>query len=291
MKGDKYMLKKIDQGALFLKKNASSFRCPTCHSVMENNERSVICKMGHRFDLSKKGTLYFLNHQIQTEYTTDMFTPRRRMIEAGMYNPVMDELANMIDFPEFVLDVGCGEGSFLNQVNERKPLKKMIGFDISKEGVYLATQQPLPAFWCVADLTNLPFSDKSIPTILTIFSPSHYKEFQRVLTNEGQLLKVVPQSGYLTELRQAFYPNEIEKQSYSNEAVVKKFEAEMTLMERKRITYTFDIPKENQLDLLEMSPLEWGVTEVVKQGLKENPLEKITVDIEILKGSHSKRFY
>ena len=291
MKGDEYMLKKIDQGALFLKENASVFRCPACHGTMKEENHTFFCPSGHRFDLSKKGTLYFLNHQIQTEYTTDMFAPRRRMIEAGMYNPVMDELANMIDFPEFILDVGCGEGSFLNQLNERKSLEKMIGFDISKEGVYLATQQPLPAFWCVADLTNLPFSDNCIPTILNIFSPSHYKEFQRVLTNNGQLLKVVPQSGYLTELRQAFYPNEIEKQSYSNEAVVKKFETEMHLVERKRITYTFDIPKENQLDLLEMSPLEWGVTEAVKQGLRENPLEKITVDIEILKGSHSNRFH
>ncbi|KAF1296396.1 50S rRNA methyltransferase [Enterococcus sp. JM4C] len=285
------MLKKIDQGALFLEKHVTDFRCPVCHETMKAGNRAVICASGHRFDVSKKGTLYFLDHQIKTEYTNEMFHPRGRMIEAGMYNPVMDELAQLVDYPEFVLDVGCGEGSFLTQLNKRKSLKKMIGFDISKEGVYLATQQPIDAFWCVADLTNLPFADNSVSTILNIFSPSHYKEFQRVLASDGQLIKVVPQAGYLTELRQAFYPDEIEKQSYSNEAVVEKFKAEMTFIEQKRVTYTFDIPKENQLDLLSMSPLEWGVSETVKQGLKQNPLEKITIDIEILKGSHSNRFH
>ncbi|MGM0123302.1 23S rRNA (guanine745-N1)-methyltransferase [Enterococcus sp. AZ194] len=285
------MLKKIDQGALFLKENETVFRCPVCHKTMTTTNHTIVCMAGHRFDLSKKGTLYFLDHQIKTEYTKEMFRPRGRMIEAGMYAPVMDELASMMDFPEFVLDVGCGEGSFLNQLNNRQPLEKMIGFDISKEGIYLATQQPMPAFWCVADLTNLPFSDQTIPTILNIFSPSHYKEFHRVLKNQGQLLKVVPQTNYLTELRQAFYPNEQAKQSYSNEAVVDKFQAEMDLIERKRITYTFDIPEENRLDLLEMSPLEWGVSEEIKQNLKRNPLEKVTVDIEILKGSHSNRFH
>ncbi|MEG0373176.1 MAG: 50S rRNA methyltransferase, partial [Enterococcus sp.] len=36
--------------------------------------------------------------------------------------------------------------------------------------------------------------------------------------------------------------------------------------------------------LLEMSPLEWQVSPEVKAKLMENPLKKITIDIEILKG-------
>ncbi len=32
----------------------------------------------------------------------------------------------------------------------------------------------------------------------------------------------------------------------------------------ERITYCFDIPEERRLDLLEMSPLEWQVSQEVK---------------------------
>ena len=62
------MLKKIDRGALFLAKQQALFRCPKCHQEMNQIEKSLICLNGHRFDLAKKGTLYFLDHQIKTEY-------------------------------------------------------------------------------------------------------------------------------------------------------------------------------------------------------------------------------
>ena len=41
----------------------------------------------------------------------------------------------------------------------------------------------------------------------------------------------------------------------------------------ERITYCFDIPEERRLDLLEMSPLEWQVSQEVE--LQQRPLEKL----------------
>ena len=92
-------------------------------------------------------------------------------------------------------------------------------------------------------------ADQTFNTILNIFSPSHYQEFQRVLSEDGEVLKVVPQENYLKELRQAFYPNQPEKQSYSNDRVVAKFTESMKLTERQRVTYEFEIPEENRKDL------------------------------------------
>ena len=43
----------------------------------------------------------------------------------------------------------------------------------------------------------------------------------------------------------------------------------------ERITYCFDIPEERRLDLLEMSPLEWQVSQEVKAELQQRPLEKL----------------
>lgn len=274
------MLKKIDRGALFLAEQNKLFRCPKCHREMTLQDKSLTCVNGHRFDLAKKGTLYFLDHQIKTEYDNEMFEPRGRMIRSGMYQPVIGKISQLMQTGN-LLDVGCGEGSFLQQLTQLKENPVSIGFDIAKEGIYLASNQPIEAFWCVADLTNLPFADDSFDTILNIFSPSQYREFKRVLKPDGCVIKIVPQSGYLQELRAVYHPD---GEAYSNEAVIQRFTEELTLDHRERVTYEFEIPAENRLDLLEMSPLEWKVSADIKKKLAENPLRKITIDIEILKG-------
>lgn len=278
------MLKKIEIAQQLLKKEDQLFRCPTCHEPVELAGFSLVCSQKHQFDLSKKGTLYFLNHGVQTEYNKKMFTARGQMIQAGMYEPVLTKIAEEIKSAKTILDVGCGEGSFLERLATKGVTGTKIGFDLSKEGIYLASNQLVAAFWCVADLTNLPFANESIETVLNIFSPSHYQEFQRVLAPEGMVVKIIPEANYLKELRQAFYPNNEAKQSYSNEKVLQRFSEELTIEADERITYTFAIPKERRLDLLEMSPLEWQVEESIKHELQQNPLETITIDVRMLKG-------
>ncbi|GGI65778.1 50S rRNA methyltransferase [Enterococcus alcedinis] len=279
------MLKKIDRGAAFIQKESQLFRCPKCHQPLAGKEKSLVCTNGHRFDLSKKGTPYFLDHQIQTDYNQVMFQHRRNLITNGMYQPLIDLLALECE-QQRVLDVGCGEGSFLAQLATKVNLKPSIGFDISKEGIYLASDYANQLFWCVADLTNLPFQSGSFTTILNIFSPSNYQEFKRVLTPGGKVIKVVPGSLYLSELRQAFYPEDAVKQQYSNEAVVDKFQETFTKVTTKTLKYTFDIPESCRLSLLEMSPLEWGVSDEIKAKVQKDPLKKITIDLEILIGEY-----
>jgi Methylase involved in ubiquinone/menaquinone biosynthesis len=277
------MLKKIDRSALFLKENRDLFQCPLCHATMQGKEKGLVCPNNHQFDLSKKGTLYFLDHQIKTEYDQEMFDHRGRMIKSGMYQPLIAQLAELCQ-AETVLDVGCGEGSFLNALAEQSNLATGVGFDISKEGVYLATNQPAALFWCVADLTNLPFANESFSTILNIFSPSNYQEFDRILKPGGKVIKVVPRANYLKELRAAFYPDEPAKQEYSNHKVVEKFQQTYGEVTTAVVQYEFEIPEAVRLSLLEMSPLEWGVTPERKAWLQQHPLEKITIDLDVLIG-------
>lgn len=277
------MLKKIERGTMFIQTQSDLFRCPTCHQMMHAQEKALVCLEGHRFDVSKKGTLYFLNHQIKTDYDREMFEHRRKLIVHGMYQPLLDLLQPFCQ-NQRILDVGCGEGSFLQQLNEQATLLPSVGFDISKEGIYLASDYGENVFWCVADLTNLPFQEDRFTTILNIFSPSNYQEFQRVLVDGGQLIKVVPRSGYLKELRAAFYPEDEKKQHYSNQAVVEKFQETFRESERQTLTYVFNIPESCQLSLLEMSPLEWGVSMEIKEKLQKKPLKRITIDLDILIG-------
>lgn len=67
------------------------------------------------------------------------------MIASGMYAPVLETIKTALGDAKHLLDVGCGEGSFLAQlVNEKT--QAAVGFDIAKDGVYLATNQNVPAF-------------------------------------------------------------------------------------------------------------------------------------------------
>lgn len=96
------------------------------------------------------------------------------------------------------------------------------------------------------------------------------------------MIKVVPAASYLKELRQAFYPDDSAKQVYSNERVVDKFLQNIRKASRERICYPFSIPEDRRLDLLAMSPLEWGASKEQIAKVRENPLHEITVDIELL---------
>ncbi|WP_461198409.1 methyltransferase domain-containing protein [Enterococcus sp. N249-2] len=275
------MLKKIDRGRLFLQAHQALFACPICQQRFFAADSGLVCANRHRFDLSKKGTLFFLDHAVKTEYDQSMFLPRQRMIQSGMYQPVLALIKKHLSLGDSVLDVGCGEGSFLNQLISA-PTQTAVGFDIAKEGISLATNQAVPAFWCVADLTNLPFAAASFDTVLNIFSPSNYEEFNRILKKGGQLIKVVPAENYLKELRMAFFPDDLAKQKYSNQRVVDKFLAHYPTATRQRATHVFAIPEALQQDLLAMSPLEWAATEAAKEALRKKPLTKITVDVDIL---------
>jgi len=278
------MLKKIDFARNFLETHHEQFLCPVCKQSFQLEGYSLICAQNHQFDLSKKGTIYFLSHSVQTEYNKKMLLHRGKMIQSGMYQPILETIVDRMDLAGNTLDVGCGEGSFLFELSKLGLNGPKFGFDISKDGIYLASNQPIEAFWSVADLTNLPFANQSMETILNIFSPSHYQEFQRVLKKNGTVIKIIPEAHYLKELRAAFYPEDDIKQVYSNDKVLAKFSKELDVLVDERITFTFTIPKENRLDLLEMSPLEWSVAKEVKEAVQKNPLTEITIDVRMLKG-------
>ena len=93
------MLKKIDRGRLFLEAHSDLFECPLCHQQVFANESGLICLNRHRFDLSKR-VLYFLDHPVKTEYDQGMFVPRSRMIQSGMYHPVLEAISHQIEQSE-----------------------------------------------------------------------------------------------------------------------------------------------------------------------------------------------
>lgn len=281
--------KKIDYGRGFLEEHLLKFQCPKCHQVIQEvRGNSLICLNHHQYDLSKKGTVHFPSHHLTSDYDHDMLLSRRKMIQNGLYLPLekkIAELINELPTDSFVVDMGCGEGSFVDHLKDK--VKKEVvftGFDLSKDGVQLASDFSEKGFFFIGDVTNMPFRNESVDCLLNIFSPSHYEEMLRVLKPDGLIIKVIPESYYLKEMRELFYRDNPDRQNYSNENVYEKFKKDVHLVKEEHLTFQVPIFHKNYEDTLKMSPILWGASDQAKEYAKENPFHELTIDVKILVG-------
>lgn len=97
------------------------------------------------------------------------------------------------------------------------------------------------------------------------------------------MVKVVPQSGYLKELREVIF-DEPKKQSYCNVDTVERFNENFQVVDSSRLCYTVTLDKSSIQSLIQMTPLSWATTEKYGQSFSEGDSAQITVDLEILIG-------
>lgn len=279
-------MKKSERQRQFVQAAIDLFRCPTCQAPMKAVVgNSVTCQNGHQIDFNRHGYLHFLNGAADTEYGREMFLARRQLLTAGLFKPIVAAVARHLPArPLRILDVGTGEGTPLKQLADLRTEYRdtMVGFDISKPGVTLATQLGMEAFFCVADLRQLPFNDGKFDAVVELFSPSDYREFNRVLAAGGQLIKVVPNSGYLGELRQLLYGADQAKSHYDNQRVVALFKKHYPSCQIEPVRYQFSVPAGLQPALVEMTPLHWGKGARQLTAADLAQLTTVTVDVSLL---------
>ena len=259
------------------------------------NAKSLICSNDHCFDISKYGYVNLLSRSVNNKYDKKMFKSRRTLSKSGFFEPLYERITkSVMNRAAFknevtkVLDAGCGEGSnlssILQKINQSIPYEFLgVGVDISKEAIIAASRHYKSCIWCVADLAKCPFYDKQFDLILNILSPANYSEFQRILEDEGLVIKVVPDKDYLQEIREILY-EKTNKQHYSNDKTLELFRDNLDILDILNVRYTRILDNALIRDLIQMTPLSWSATEVSLQKiLKMNSLE-ITIDLTILLG-------
>lgn len=286
---------------LKIKDNTDLFRCPICNSKMDTVDlKSLICQNRHCFDISRNGYINFLMKSVKTEYDKALFQSRNLISKHGFFDPLTESIADIIEkelsdtnsYRRMVLDAGCGEGSHLDQVIKKLNSKteheyEGVGMDISKEGIQIASRQYPDCTWCVGDLTRIPFMAEKFNVILNILSPSNYKEFGRLLTNSGILIKVVPGREYLKEIREALY-NKTDKVSYSNEKIFRHFCNSFDFLGSRQVQYAKTLDEEMIRHLIKMTPLSWrAATQEIEKTIN-SVKGSITADFTILYGQKGK---
>jgi 23S rRNA (guanine745-N1)-methyltransferase len=185
--------------------------CPICTEELLRSGQSFTCKNRHNFDLSKGGYLSLLHGQRNYQQIGD----DKRMVQARIRVhtlPVFRELARelrgycpQLDASARILDVGCGDGFFLDQMTSAGTIPcQGIGVDISKEALARAARSYPCLFFVRTDASHsrLPFRDSSFALVLSIFAPRPIDEIWRIQTPNGAWLIVTATQEHLKELRE-----------------------------------------------------------------------------------------
>lgn len=272
-------LSKRAAGAALMNDHIELFACPICKTQMEVREQgSLCCEVNHSFDIAKQGYVNMMTHAATSKYSKELFESRNAIIASGLYDRLEAEISEQLVGVKTVLDTGCGEGSHLARIMTQLESAVGVGIDIAKEGILVAARLYPEQIWCVGDLAKSPYAEGRFDAILNILSPANYEEFKRLLAPGGCVVKVVPQSGYLKELRTQLYADS-EKETYSNAQTVERFKESFADTSVERLTYTMPLSRELIPALLAMTPMSWHKAEDSEINLTE-----ITIDLDILVG-------
>ena len=249
-------------------------------------ESSLKCSNRHSFDLAKFGYVN-LAPQIKqsTNYDKENFQNRQQILEAGFYQTILETISDLLTNSktnQTILDIGCGEGFYSRKLQESHSDKIFYSFDISKDSVQIAAKsEPNWAVnWFVGDLARLPIKDASMDILLDIFSPANYGEFQRVLSKDGILIKVIPTENHLKEIRQ-MVQDQLTKKDYSNQDIKEHFQEHFSIQSSQTASLTKPITAEQRQALLAMTPLLFHVDQTK---IDWSQLTEITIEAEILVG-------
>lgn len=190
-----------------------SFICPVCGDFLSNDKKSLRCARGHCFDISKHG---YVNLMLSQKSSAKRHGDDRLMVEArrdflsrGYYSSLRSAVARAA--AEYskpscrLLDAGCGEGWYCEEVSRQARCGEIYAIDVSRFALRLCARRLPDAQLACASVYRLPLADRSCDIILSIFAPFAPEEFSRVLSETGVIIRVVPLEDHLFSLKQCVY--------------------------------------------------------------------------------------
>lgn len=266
-----------------LDKNISILRCPICMSELSYNNGSLICSKRHLFDISKKGTVLLhkkYQKKIDSIYTKELFENRRFFIKAGFYTEIYNYISDLIfgnsNNPK-ILDLGSGECSHLQRIKNNRDITA-IGIDLSYDAINLATDYLVDGILPICcDLFNLPFKSKVFDVVLNFLSPINSFEADRILKDDGIIIKVIPTKNYLKELR-----SYLGFQEYSKEVeILSNLQEHYSIFSIERIENIKPLTEETVNSLFYMTPMTNHSENIIKSINNAN-FDQITISLDIV---------
>lgn len=271
--------------------------CPVCGGGLGLTAagRSLACSAGHSFDIARQGYVNLYRRKPVNEYSKESFRQRQQILEKGMYAHILEEICSFLQAvcgagrPRLLLDAGCGEGYYTREIAARLGGCGLdfYGVDLSRDSVQLAASTANQAGgaasaikWLVADIGHLPVRDGSVDFLLDIFTSAIYEEFQRILSPDGYLIKVIPGEGHVKELREAA-SSQLHHKDYKERKGTAVFSEHFETILNKTVSQTFAVTPEERDVFIHMTPLLFHVD---KTKVDWSAVHSITVEGQLLIG-------
>ena len=251
------------------------WKCPNCQSLLKPKAATpqvMVCAQGHTFDRAKEGYLnLLLANEKKSKIPGDapeMMQARQNFLNRGYYQPLVAQLLDLIQKlrPKGNthlnwLDMGCGEGYYLESIAKKLHEASIYGVDISKVAISKAAkrfqklgdldQRNVQFEAAVSSSYKLPILDQTIDFATLVFAPMCETEILRVLKPSGVFLRVTPGPAHLFQLKQMIYKTP----EYHEPPKALETLAPLT---KEQFTFTLDIPSQVLLnELLPMTPYQW----------------------------------
>ena len=264
-------------------------QCPLDSLALRLQGQSLCCEQGHSFDIARQGYLNLLSAGDKRSKdpgdSKEMVVARGEFLDSGHYLPVAQKMAELL-LPQLntgavVLDAGCGEGYYLQQLDQvcltsDTPTVNLLGLDISKWAVQAAARR-LSATWLVASNRNIPVADHCVDVLLSLFGFPAYDSFRKVLKEGGLLLLVNAGPQHLIELREVIYPT---VRSSESPELKEALAAGFSLEETNSLTYrSAPLSPQDIAGLLLMTPHLFRATREGKE--RAAKLEELTLTVDV----------
>ncbi len=248
------------------------FKCPHCGLPLTVESRSYRCDNNHTYDIAREGYVNLLLSQHKKSRhpgdSKEMIRSRQRFLNKGYYQILADAVAQSTGRSQNLLDIGCGEGYYMEILRAAIPSLHLAGIDMSKTAVRLAAKRKMNAHLAVISAYALPFFDEVFDTAVSIFSPISPEETGRVLAENGRLIMVGPGEEHLRTLAEQIYERIVpHKGNYD----LLDDAAAFTLQSQQEIKQSIIVDGEDVHDLLMMTPYYWHTKPEQQEKLAQLP--------------------
>lgn len=261
------------------------YKCPLCQDKLLLVEKTWKCTANHCFDVAKEGYVNLLpvNKKRSKEPGDNkaMLQSRRTFLNQGYYTLLANKLLEVFNSCEEkqlnVLDLGCGEGYYLEYIQQGLSEDKEVSFaalDISKFAVQMTAKRNKRALCSVASAVDTPYLEQSFDRIYNVFSPYNEVENHRILKPEGRFILIGPGANHLQELSAQIYKDVFPHAGNSKQLQDSQL---FSLCQSETLQQQVTIPQKQIENLLAMTPYYWSTSEQQKESLFA--MENLTVTL------------